>query len=430
MKQQIANLRQNDLVRHNLVFLIGTLAIAVFNYMYYPVISRLVNVREFGEIQAVISLFMQLGIVLTAYGYVITNITNNTKSSTQSNLVILHLERICYAVTLLLFVALIGLSFVFKGSFKIDSIMPVILVGALVIVNVPSTSRTYILQGLRRLKEVSIAGIIFAIGKLVLTVGFIYLLTDNVVSAVLGYIIAQIVNLWYVAWRTKNVYPPVRAILKNTGEETLWRSRTLRALVKKELIYGSVIILALSGLTLMYSSDTIVARLFFDPYTLGLYSGISSIARIIFFVTASIAGVLIASVAIDSEHSEQKRIFWRSLLMLLGIGGAVAIAFSLFPKLFIDILVGSSYAIKSQWLPLVSAVMLLCAVNNLAVSYLIALRQYTVLWSVAAGVMVLVGMLIIQRQSVEHLISAYFVGNAITAIIAITQVVARKATNQ
>jgi O-antigen/teichoic acid export membrane protein len=54
MKNRIQNLLKIDLVRHNLIFFVGTLAIAVFNYLYYPIVGRLVTVSDFGEIQEII----------------------------------------------------------------------------------------------------------------------------------------------------------------------------------------------------------------------------------------------------------------------------------------------------------------------------------------------------------------------------------------
>ena len=119
---------KSDLIRHNAIFFIGTMGIAVFNYLYYPIIGRLVTVPDFGEIQAVISLFMQLGIVLTAFGYVVTNIVSNA-SNRDANSLILRLEQIMLVVSIAGLVLLYGVSFFFKDSFKLSSILPVLLVG-------------------------------------------------------------------------------------------------------------------------------------------------------------------------------------------------------------------------------------------------------------------------------------------------------------
>ncbi|MNY11919.1 hypothetical protein D3C86_1449750 [compost metagenome] len=100
-----------------------------------------------------------------------------------------------------------------------------------------------------------------------------------------GYIIAQTATLAYLRLKTKNVFPSLRdsftAGLKFTGGD--------RKIIRSEVIYGCAILVLLSGITILYSSDSIIIRLFFSPDEAGMYSAVSAIARIVFFVTASVA---------------------------------------------------------------------------------------------------------------------------------------------
>lgn len=406
IKQKV---KSSDLLRYNLIFFVGTMFISVFNYLYYPVLSRMVTVADFGEIQAVISIFMQLGIVLTAFGYVITNIVSNTQNSKESNRIILHLEQIMFIVSIIALPLLIAGAFLFQEQFKLHSVFPIFLVGLLIILNIPATSRSYILQGERELKEVSVAGVIYAAGKLLVSVGLIYVLTNDIVAAVLGYIIAQVATLIYLQVKLHGKYVPLQQTLNVTHVRSVDNEQ--RKLVRKEMVYGLMILLVMSGLTLIYSSDTILARLFFDPYTLGLYSGVSSVARIIFFVTASVAGVLIASVKLRSRAIDNKKILLRSAVIIFAVGGFVALVFCLAPKLFIGILVGPDYVARAAWLPLLSIVMLLCSLNNLLAIYQIALRKYLAIIPVAIGVVVLAIGLFLYHSTVEQFIWVLLVSN-------------------
>ena len=106
MQEKLRRVRQSDFLKNNAVFFFGTLMIAVFNYLYYPVISRLVSVSDFGEIQSTISIFMQLGIVLTAFGYVVINIINNTSKKSEEYALISALERRMLIISLVLFALL------------------------------------------------------------------------------------------------------------------------------------------------------------------------------------------------------------------------------------------------------------------------------------------------------------------------------------
>ncbi len=413
----------NDLIRHNAIFFVGTMGIAVFNYLYYPVIGRLVTVPDFGEIQAVVSLFMQLGIILTAFGYVITNIVSNA-SSREANSLILRLEQLMLVISFVGLLALYGASFFFKDSFKLSSAMPVLMVGLLIIVNIPSTSRAYILQGMKRLKEVSIAGIIYALGKLVLSVVLIYLMTNDIVAAIGGYILAQVLMLAYVSSKLGGKYVSVKESLKPVQ---FWKvSKQSKQLIKVELRYGLMITVILSGLALLYSSDTILARLFFEPHELGLYSAASSVARIIFFVTASVAGVLIATVKLGEKAQVNFGTLTKSLMILGLIGGAGVVAFSVAPELFITLLVGKNYAEGAALLPMLSVVMFLCSINNLLAIYQIALRKYMAIIPVVVGVAALGVGLLFYHNTFTEFIGVLLTANAIVCVLLFINIIVEK----
>lgn len=413
-------IKQRDFLKHNTIFFIGTLCIAFFNYLYYPVLSRIVSVADFGEIQAVISLFMQLGIVLTAFGYVVTNITGNTEGHERDNILILQLEKLMLAATLVLFVVLALSSYIFKDSFKLGSTLPVLLVGILIIINVPATSRTYILQGMKRLREVAVGGVIFAAGKLLITVALVYLLTESVVAAVCGYIVAQVVMLYYLQRNLGKEYVLLLDLLRI--DRTSKMSQGTRRLVWKELRFGLIIAIILAGLALLYTSDTVIARLFFDTHTLGLYSGISSVARIVFFVTASVAGVLIASIRINEPTKVNIAILVKSLIIILCVGGGVAAFMAAFPGFTTSLLVGEQYTAASGWLAPLALVMLLCSINNLLAIYQISLRKYFTAIPITLGCLALIAGLALYHETVKELILVYMIANAVILVLLSVQI--------
>ena len=419
---------KNDLLKHNIVFFIGTMFISVFNYLYYPVIGRLVSVSDFGEIQAVISLFMQLGIILTAYGYVITNIVSNSNYSTdkRSKDTILTLEKILFmAMIIAMPIFIIGAYFL-SNSFQFKSLLSIVLVGFLILLNVPSTTRSYALQGERKMKEVSVGGIIFSLGKLILSVVMIYVITDNIAAAIIGYFLAQSLVVLYFQKKLKGKYVSLKESINVFNiKERIAKQKDLKGYLK----YGLYILFVMTGLTLLYSFDTVLARLFFDAHTSGLYSGISSIARIIFFITASVAGVLIASVKLDSSDQENKKVLRNSTIMVLGLGLTVLVAFSLFPEFFVSVLMGSDYAVAAKWLPIVSCVMLLCSINNLLAIYQIALKKYNAIVSVLIGVGVMAIGLSLFHSSVENFVYVLLVANLSVIIMLTGQIFYRRKQN-
>lgn len=411
----------NDFIHHNLVFFVGSLLIAVFNYLYYPVIGRLVSVSDFGEIQALISLFTQLGIILTAFGYVITNITNNAADSNEYKRLVIALEQITLVVCVILFLLLCAFSFTLQSSLQFTSIVPMIMVGFLIILNVPATSRTYFLQGKKKLKEVSIAGIIFAAGKLAISVGLILAGLD-IIGVMLAYIIAETLTLVYLLFKSKKGFPSIVKSLSFSREDIVKDFGYIRI----ELIYGLAVLILLFGITLLYTSDTIIIRFFFNPHDAGIYSGIAAVARIVFFVTASVAGVLIATIKMKNAYAKNLRILYKSFGLVTLIGGGVALFFTLFPQFSIGLLMGEQYIESASLLPVMSLTLLVCSYNNLLISYEIALRRFKVIYIVAVSIVVLSVLISAFHDTLTHIILGYLAANLVVFVLLSIQVVKRK----
>lgn len=424
VKKQIGDAMDGEFFKHNAIFFIGTMVLSVFNYLYYPVLSRIVPVKDFGEIQAAISLFMQVGIILTAYGYVITSIVSNSDmKNKQAVQTLLRLEQMMLLISILFIPVLFIGAYFFGESFKFQSIWVVLLIGVLVVINVPSTTRAYVLQGQKMLKEVSIGNSIFSIGKLILVVLLVYALTNNVLAALLSYIVAQLIALWYFQHKSRDNYATVT---DSCNLKSLKNDKTSKNIIKKYSEYGLYVFAILFGLTLLYSSDAIFVRLFFDAHETGLYSGIASIARMIYFVTASVAGVLIVSVKIKSSDYENKNNLKKSLILVTIAGLVGVLIFSFFSNFFVELLVGGDYLDAAKWLPSLSIVMFLCSLNNLLAIYQIALRKYKTIWPVFVGVVVMIAGLGLFHDKIEEFINVMLVSNLVVFVLLLIQVYYKK----
>lgn len=417
----LQNIKQDNFLRHNVIFFVGSMIIAVFNYLYYPVIGRLVSVSDFGEIQAIIAIFMQLGIILTAFGYVVTNIINNTRSRQKSEALVIKLEQLTLILCVAVFIILCLSSFVLKNSLQFGSVVPLVMVGFLVVLNVPSTSRTYFLQGLRRLKEVSISGVIFAAGKLLLTV-ILILMGLNVFAVMTGYILAQTATLIYLLYRTKGQFPALKTSFSIRFKQLIQRN----GYIKSEIIYGLAILVLLSGVTLLYSSDSIAVRFFFSPVDSGMYSAISAVSKIVYFVTASVAGVLIATVKMRDAHKTNVVILKRSFGIITVIGGLVTLFFAMFPTFSISVLFGTKYIGTAYLLSLLSITMLAASYNNLLVCYEIALRRFKAIYFMILSVVLLIILLLLFHDTLTHVIIDYLVSNALVLVLLSIHILRRK----
>src|SRR5690606_3817783 len=123
------------------------------------------------------------------------------------------------------------------------------------------------------------------------------------------------------------------------------------SLVKPELNYAGLVLLCMLVMTLLYSVDIVIVKRLFEAEVAGLYGGIAAVARIPFFLTASIAQVLMSSVKRSQPYQQNQKVLKQSALLLVGLGGASTVFFCIFPEWTVGILMGSAYLPYAHLLP-------------------------------------------------------------------------------
>jgi O-antigen/teichoic acid export membrane protein len=181
-------------------------------------------------------------------------------------------------------------------------------------------------------------------------------------GAVLGQIITglaiSIITLYYIK---SSVYP--KAI--PTGKEKF----SLKNFTFFSFIYS------LGTMSLM-SVDILVVRVIFDTHTSGLYSSLSILGRMILFGLTPIISLVLPMVSLRYA----KKISSRSIFFKLGLGITIlgflgSLVFTLIPKTIISVLSGSQYLEISHLLPLFAYSMVLFALSQYLLSFLMATNR-------------------------------------------------------
>src|ERR1700729_698452 len=108
--QLAKQLRSSSFIRHNTISFVGSMSIGFLNYLYYPVLGRLMHTNSFGEVQTLSSLFAQVVIFLNVLGLITVNIVANYDDGPARNQVILELERLAALIGTGLLVATLAFS--------------------------------------------------------------------------------------------------------------------------------------------------------------------------------------------------------------------------------------------------------------------------------------------------------------------------------
>lgn len=411
---------QDAFWRNNVIFLAGSLFVAFINYLYYPVLGRLMDIGNFGEVQTILSIFNLVGVLLMAFQIVVINVTaNDKKEGLETVRQFEHFALLTMAaIAIIITTASVGL----QDFFNFKSPSPFIVLALALIVSVLTASRRSFVQGKNNFLAASVSNSIGALGKLLIS-AVLVLIGLQTFGAIIGILIAQVLAFVYIAHVAKKM-----GFSSGAKKQSIFPDLNL---LKPEAHYLLAVLAVFIVVTLLYSGDMLVVKRYFEPFVAGQYAGISAIANIIFFATASFAAVLLSSVgqAYPEEHNRLNH--KKSLLLVASIGGVILLIFSIVPELVISLLIGSRYVDYAHLLPLLSLVTFLVSIVNLYFYYFLALRRYIIVPIAITGGTVTFVLTVVNHGSLESVIYNFLAGiAAVLALIAITTLPYRLITNR
>jgi O-antigen/teichoic acid export membrane protein len=406
---KLDHLKKNDFIRHNAVMFAGSISVGALNYLYYPIIGRAVSTAQFGEVQALVSLFLQITLVLGVSNDVTVNIVANTGDEEKRNQMVYEFERL---VTLLMTIIVIFAFIAIKpidNFLHIVSPLPVIILGVSLIIAASASQRSAFLRGINAFGSLSISQVISASGKLVASLIFV-LAGFGTAGAIGGLVVSQILTVVYLFRIThKNG-------LRKGKNDKLFRLPSM-SLVRPELSFALLVLIVSIVTTVFFSIDVVLVKHYFPAKMAGQYAGVATIARIIYFLTGSVATVLLSAVQLKAPLKTNRKLFLRSLGLTAILGGFALLVFGLLPRLCIKILIGSRYLPLAGLLPKLGLTLFVISIVNLVFSYDVALRRWSIAIISIIG-MVTTGYLVaIWHQSPSQIVNALLVGSLLLLVI-------------
>lgn len=403
MEQLVKTLRSSAFIRHNAIFFTGSMAVGFLNYLYYPVIGRLLHPASFGEVQVLFSLLAQITIFFAALGLLTVNIVANYSDSSRRNRMIAELEKLGLIISLVLLLVTVAVAPELQTFFHFASPVPFVVLMIAVVAGVPATFCLGFLRGLKKFGIVSIVGIIMSAADIILSV-ILVLMGFGTIGAVSALALAQLIAFGYAAAKARELG------FTESLRGSIFKLPDFK-LMLPELKYALLVLVGSLAVTAMYSLDSIAVKHFFNAHQAGVYAGISTVARIIFFVTAPVVGVLIPSIKLQHAQRQNQEILQKSLALLATIGGMGLVVFAVIPNFVVRVLMGPKYVPDAYLLPRLSLVLFIISLINLFVMYHIALRRYWTLAVVLLGFAATIGVLTAHHQTISAVINSLLIGS-------------------
>ncbi len=394
--------QSSEFLRHNAIFFAGSMAIGALNYLYYPILGRMLAPAAFGEVQTIVTLFLQLAVFLGVIGNLTVNIVANHPGEKAAQRTMMELERLALIVSVICLAVTAIIAPQLRNFFQFKDTLPFIVLAVAMVISVPATFRSAYLRGSKAFGAASVAGLISAAAKLLLSVLFVKL-GWGVSGAIFGLVIAQALSYLYAAMQAQ------RSGYK-TPSGASWFTLPNIKLIQPELKYAGLVLVCSLTTTMLYSVDVIAVKHYFDAHTAGLYAGLATVARIMFFLTGSIAQVLLPSVKLKQPSSANRAVLAKSAVLTSMVGGGVLLMFWIMPSRVVNLLMGEGYEPYAHLLPRLSLVIFTVSLLNLVMLYFMALRRYAIGFLGILGITVTCGLVGMYHDSPQAIIDSMLYG--------------------
>ncbi len=322
-------LKIHNFYHRSLLFTFFSLSGAAFNYLLYPAISRVLDVRYFGDFTALNALANQVLYVFVAFSIVSVFIVK--KYPEDATLKIQTVQKAL--VWLFLLLSLIGILFssAIQGVLNIADFTSFFILLAILVFTVPYTIWNGFLQGHQKIHIVGAAGLVAAFTKLI--VSYVLAAAFGVAGGMSGVLIGTIAGLVFLILFSGIKLPSLRITFTRFSQK---ERRFVRSLLK----YLSKTVVVVGGLGFLQNIDILYAKIFFEPDVAGSYAGISIVSNAVFYVGFLLIWILLPEINPGSEN-HNKRLLKNAYKILALISTSVFFTVLLLEKQLVAILFGN-----------------------------------------------------------------------------------------
>jgi O-antigen/teichoic acid export membrane protein len=364
---------------HSTLLFVGTLVSGFFSYLFNTMMGRRLGPSLYGEMIALLSLVAILSVIGSAVQIVSTRYTSDYYHlQNHLQLKALFTRFTKWVVGFGIGLCFVGLILIHPLSIWLKSDHPeailIALLGMLLILMISVTRG--ILQGAQRFFSLSINGMLemilrFSFGMVLVTLGFS--LSGALIGIALATLVSYLVSLKMV-WQF---------ILPSTDKGAIHKTAMTDSAEMSDQVstYFIPVFIVSALLAVLLNIDILLVKAFFSSADAGRYAAVSTVAKLILYLSAPIISVMFPM--ISEKKTKGEKHFWALLMALILTVvcclGVLAI-FSIIPGTIIRVLYGSAYVNYFYLLPVAGLYVVFYSLINLMVNYFLAIKDYLFIW--------------------------------------------------
>ncbi len=330
------------------VFYALSMLTSLINFIFYPILTRVVDPHTFGEVQFLITILFQLTILFLALN-ILTSILV-AKHTTNAALITKSLSGIFNFSTIFITLVIVILLIFNQSFFKFDSNLSFIALVTAILTTVPFTVSIGKLQGTSKFIDAGILSLSGAILKVFLSLllGYIY---GTSWAVLLGYSLGQIIALVpYLIRREVHI--------KEIMNIDIRYIRYISDYYSLVFITGASIVL-LNSISII---DTIYIKSAYNPFDAGLYAGISTLAKVALYIVSPIMWMIIP---LSIDYNKNKYLINRMIILSCLLCLLLVTFYWFFGTIFIKTALGLEYIKYAKYLIIGTLAMSLASVSLL-----------------------------------------------------------------
>ena len=350
------------LARHSSIMFSATIVANLLAYLFHVYMGRSLGAAEYGILGSLLAAFYILFVPLGAFSTVVTKFVSEFKARKEygkvASLLFPGMRKLSrYAI--LIFIGLSLGSWLTADFLRIPSPFPVILMGLAIAFAVGLPIPRGVLQGLQKFGQLGLNISLESLIRLLLGVLLVSLglgVNGAILAYGLGYLAAILLALM-----------PLRFLL-HLRNETI----DISSIYKFSLPTLTMSIC----LAVMTNVDLIFVKHFFTSEEAGIYTVVSVLGKVIFFVSGAFTIPMFPLVSeLHTRGENTLLILKKSLFYVISFSGIVIAAYWLFPSFIVHTLYGRAYSLAIPLLGAMGIAMGLIALVMVYTTYLLALKD-------------------------------------------------------
>ncbi len=383
---------------------VATMVTHLFNFLFQVTMGRMLSPSDYGTLNALLSILMIAAIPFTTFMMVLARESSFLKAREDLNGIRCLFRwsyRRLYGIGVPIFLLFVLAAPLCRKLLQMDSIVPIVLMGLVILLSMSFPVNLAFLQGLQRFLPMALASGSLGPIKYFFCVLFV-VLGFGVTGVFAGHI------LLYLALFLLSVWPIRQALRGVAGPTQVFQGLFARAGPEFS---------ANLAFAFMTQFDLVLVKHLFSSQTAGIYAIAAVFGRAVMYLPASLVLALFPMVA--ERHAlrqNPKPYLWKALSYTLLLSGTGTLIYWLFPHHILAILFDSKYLEAASLLGLYGIAMLPMALLLVLINFYIA-RGKNVVWLLCTSGAVIETLLICLRHAqLRQVLEAVFIGGVVSLL--------------